>query len=135
AKSGAHFIPAPKEDDLQLLLHSGGFAALLDEARQAYDVVIIDTPPVMTSADAALIGRDADTPLLLLQWGRAPWDEMTGAAGFLRLCRVGIDGIVMAGVDAGSAGYGQLASYKNDAAPSESRFIRPSAGRSLTEPE
>jgi succinoglycan biosynthesis transport protein ExoP len=34
-KSAAHFIPAPKEDDLQLLLHSGGFEALLEEARQS----------------------------------------------------------------------------------------------------
>jgi polysaccharide biosynthesis transport protein len=135
AKSGAHFIPAPKEDDLQLLLHSGGFARLLDEARQAYDVVIIDTPPVMTSADAALIGRYADTRLLLVRWGWTSWDEMTAAAGFLRLCRVGLDGIVLTGVDTGSAGYGQLASYNYDTAPPASRFTRPSSGRSLTEAE
>jgi len=133
AKSGAHFIPAPREDDLQLLLHSGGFAALLDEARQTYDVVIIDTPPVMTSADAALIGRYADTRLLLVRWGRTSWDEMTAAAGFLRLCRVGLDGIVMAGVDTGSAGYGQLASYGYDAASSDNRSRR--LPRELTESE
>jgi Mrp family chromosome partitioning ATPase len=135
AKSTAHFIPAPKGDDLQLLLHSGGFAALLEEARQAYDVVIIDTPPVMTSADAALIGRFADTRLLLVRWGRTSWDEMTAAAGFLRLCRVGLDGIVMVGVDTGSAGYGQLASYGYDTASSEGRSLRPPSHRSLTEVE
>ena len=27
-----------------VLLHSSGFAALLDEAREAYDLVIVDTP-------------------------------------------------------------------------------------------
>ena len=108
AKSTAHFIPAPSEDDLQLLLHSGGFATLLEEARQAYDIVIIDTPPVMTSADAAVIGKFADTRLLLVRWGRTSWDEMTAAVGFLRLCRIGLDGIVMVGVDTGSASYGQL---------------------------
>src|SRR5207247_683835 len=90
AKSTAHFIPAPKEDDLQFLLHSGGFAALIDEARQAYDVIIIDTPPVMTSADAALIGRYADTRLLLVRWGRTSWDEITAAAGLCRLCAAGV---------------------------------------------
>src|SRR5207253_8730243 len=84
AKSAAHFIPAPREDGLQLLLHSGGFAALLDEARQAYDAVIIDTPPVMTSAYAALIGRYADTRLLLVRWGPTSGDEMTAAAGVLK---------------------------------------------------
>jgi polysaccharide biosynthesis transport protein len=133
AKSGAHFIPAPKTDDLQLLLHSGGFSKLLEEARQAYDIIIIDTPPVMTSADAAFIGRFADTCLLLVRWGRTSWDEMTAAVGFLRLCCVELDGIVMVGVDGQSAGYGQLASY--DTVRSDNRFIRPLSDRRLTEVE
>jgi uncharacterized protein involved in exopolysaccharide biosynthesis/Mrp family chromosome partitioning ATPase len=123
SKSAAHFIPAPKEEDLQLLIHSGGFSRLLEEARQAYDIVIIDTPPVMTSADAALIGRFADTRLLLVSLGRTSWDEMTAAVGFLRLCRVGLDGVVVVGVDTGSLSYGQLASY--NATPLETRVIRP----------
>jgi uncharacterized protein involved in exopolysaccharide biosynthesis/Mrp family chromosome partitioning ATPase len=123
AKSAAHFIAAPSEDDLRLLLHSGGFTTLLEEARQAYDIVIMDTAPVLTSADAALIGRFADTRLLLVRWGRTSWDQMTAAVGFLRLCRVGVDGIVMVGVDTGSASYGQPASY--DTAPSDNRLMQP----------
>jgi Mrp family chromosome partitioning ATPase len=131
-KSGAHFLPAPNAGDLQLLLHSGGFARLIEEARQAYDIVIIDTPPVMTSADAALIGRFADTSLLLVRWGRTSWDEVTAAVGFLRLCHIGLDGIVMVGADTGS-GYGQLASY--DTAPSDNRIMRSPSDRRLTEVE
>jgi polysaccharide biosynthesis transport protein len=133
AKSTAHFIPAPNKDDLQLLLHSGGFARLLDEARRAYDFVIIDTPPVMTSADVALIGRFADTRLLLVRWGQTSWDEMTAAVGFLRLCQVGPDGIVMVGVDTSPASYGQLATYNT--APSDNRLLQPSAGSGLLENE
>jgi tyrosine-protein kinase Etk/Wzc len=133
AKSAAHFIAAPNPDDLQLLLQSGGFTTLLEEARQAYDVVIIDTPPVMTRADAALIGRFVDIRLLLVRWGRTSWDEMTAAVGFLRLCRVGLDGIVMVGVDTGSASYGQLAGY--EMAPSDNRFMRLPSDRRLTEAE
>lgn len=132
-KSAAHFVPAPSEDDLQLLLHSGGFAMLLEEARQAYDIVIIDTPPVMTRADAALIGRFADTCILLVRWGRTSWDEMTAAVGFLRLCRVKLDGIVMVGADTGAAGYGRLAGY--DTAPSDYRLMRPPSDRTLSEAE
>jgi uncharacterized protein involved in exopolysaccharide biosynthesis/Mrp family chromosome partitioning ATPase len=121
-KSSAHFMPAPNRDDLQFLLHSGRFAALIDEARKVYDAIIIDTPPVMTSADAALIGRFVDTCLLLVRWGRTSWDQMTAAVGFLRLCRVGLDGIVMVGADTGSAGYSALTAY--DAATSDRRFMR-----------
>jgi len=133
AKSAAHFIAAPNPDDLQLLLHSGGFTTLLEEARQAYDVVIIDTPPVMTRADAALIGRFVDIRLLVVRWGRTSWDQLTAAVGFLRLCRVGLDGIVMVGVDPGSASYSQLASF--DTAPSDNQFMRPPSDRRLTEAE
>jgi Mrp family chromosome partitioning ATPase len=132
-KSSAHFMPAPTRDDLQFLLHSGGFERLIEEARQTYDAIIIDTPPVMTSADAALIGRFADTRLLLVRWGRTCWDQMTAAVGFLRLCRVGLDGIVMVGADTDSAGYTQMASY--DTAPPDHRFVRPSSDRRLTEVE
>jgi polysaccharide biosynthesis transport protein len=133
SKSTAHFVPAPAEDDLQLLIHSGGFTTLIEEARQAYDIVIIDTPPVMTSADAALIGRFADTRLLLVRWGRTSWDEMTAAVGFLRLCRVGLDGIVIVGADTGSASYGQLAS--SDATPLNTRVARPVPYQSLSDAE
>jgi polysaccharide biosynthesis transport protein len=133
AKSAAHFIAAPNPDDLQLLLNSGGFTTLLEEARQDYDVVIIDTPPVMTRADAAVIGRFVDIRLLVVRWARTSWDQMTAAVGFLRLCRVGLDGIVMVGVDPGSARYGQLASF--DTAPSDNQFIGPPSDRRLTEAE
>jgi polysaccharide biosynthesis transport protein len=129
-KSAAHFTAAPKEDDLHLLIHSGGFTTLLEDARRAYDIVIIDTPPVMTSADAALIGRFVDTALFLVRWGRTSWGEMTAAIGFLRLCRVGLDGIVIVGGDTGSAGYGQVASY--DTAPSDTRLIPRPSYRSLS---
>jgi capsular exopolysaccharide synthesis family protein len=121
AKSGAHFIPAPNEGDFKLLLHSGGFATLLKEAREAYDIVIIDTPPVMTNADAALVGKFADSCLLLVRWARTSWDQMTAAVRFLRLCGVQVDGVVMVGVDSDSAGYGQLASYYS--APSDHRLM------------
>jgi uncharacterized protein involved in exopolysaccharide biosynthesis len=132
-KSSAHFMPAPNRDDLQFLLHSGGFETLIEEARQSYDAIIIDTPPVMTSADAALIGGFADTRLLLVRWGRTSWDQMTAAVGFLRLCRVGLDGIVMVGADSSSAGYTPLASY--DAAPPDHRVMRTPSDRRVTEVE
>jgi Mrp family chromosome partitioning ATPase len=126
-------MPTPNRDDFQFLLHSGGFATLIDEARKVYDAIIIDTPPVMTSADAALIGRFVDTCLLLVRWGRTSWDQMTAAVGFLRLCRVGLDGIVMVGADTRSAGYTPLAAY--DTTISDHRFMRGPRDRRLTEVE
>jgi hypothetical protein len=56
---------------------------------------------------------------------------MTVAVGFLRLCQVGPDGIVMVGADTSPTRYGRLASYNT--APPESRFLRPLPGSELTE--
>jgi polysaccharide biosynthesis transport protein len=130
-KSTAHFVPAPKKDDLHLLIHSGGFTKLIEEARRAYDIVIIDTPPVMMSPDAAVIARFADTRLLLVRWGRTYWDEMTAAVGFLRLCRVELDGIVVVGADTGSGSYGQIAS--SDTGLLDTRVIRPASYRGFSD--
>jgi hypothetical protein len=58
---------------------------------------------------------------------------MTAAVGFLRLCHVGLDGIIMVGADTGAASYGQLAGY--DTAPPRNRFMRPRSDRRLTEVE
>jgi polysaccharide biosynthesis transport protein len=133
-KSTAHFILAPNADDLQLLLHSGGFTTLIEEARRAYDVIILDTPPVMTSSEAAVIGRLADRCLFLVRWGRTSWDEMTSAIGFLRLCGISLDGIVMIGVDAQYAQYGGVGRY--DTVPADDpRRMRPNSDRRLTESE
>ena len=69
--------------------------------------------------------------LLLVRWGRTSVDQMTAAIGFLRLCHVGLDGIVMVGADTSSAGYSQLTAY--DTAPSDHRFGPTPVDRSLTE--
>jgi capsular exopolysaccharide synthesis family protein len=133
-KSAAHFIPAPNPDDLQLLLHSGGFKTIIEEARRAYDVIILDTPPVTTSSEAAVIARLADKCLFLVRCGQTSWDEMTSAIGFLRLCGIALDGIVMVAVDSGNAQYGGVGGY-GTVPTSDPPSTRPASDRRLTESE
>jgi succinoglycan biosynthesis transport protein ExoP len=133
-KSTAHFIAAPHPDDLQLLLHSGAFEMLIEEGRRAYDVVILDTPPVMTSADAAVIGRFADTCLFLVRWGRTSWDELTSSVRYLRLCGIKLHGVVMSSVDSVHAHYGQTGGYTTMSSDAP-RFMVPHSERKLTETE
>jgi capsular exopolysaccharide synthesis family protein len=52
------------------LLHSPGLRRLLNEARDAADVVIIDTTPILAVSDAAFIAPDADAVLLVARSGR-----------------------------------------------------------------
>ncbi len=56
--------PLPSE-----LLGSKQMEALIAEMRNAYDVIIIDTPPVLAVTDASMIGRLADATILILRYG------------------------------------------------------------------
>ncbi|MBI2933648.1 MAG: polysaccharide biosynthesis tyrosine autokinase [Planctomycetes bacterium] len=58
----ARSIPNPTE-----LLAGAPVRDLLDYARQQYDVVIVDTPPLLLTADAAIMAKQADLSLLVLR--------------------------------------------------------------------
>lgn len=51
--------------------------------RDRFDLVVIDTPPVLAVADARLIAPHADAVLYAVQWERTPWG--TAAEGLARL--------------------------------------------------
>lgn len=56
--------PNPSE----LLMHKR-FNALLEWASDNYDLVIVDTPPILAVTDAAIIGRSVGTSLLVARYG------------------------------------------------------------------
>ena len=71
-ESGLHILPGagrshgPTDD----LLTGARFGALLEMARQAYDVVLLDTPPLQPVIDAHLLARQSDAIVLAVKWGR-----------------------------------------------------------------
>uniref|UniRef100_UPI0012F833BE CpsD/CapB family tyrosine-protein kinase n=1 Tax=Nocardioides alkalitolerans TaxID=281714 RepID=UPI0012F833BE len=94
------------------LLQSRAMADLLSEARSAYDIVIIDAPPLLPVTDAALITAQSDGALLIVRHGKTTRDQLTGAVD--RLQQVGGDlvGVVMNMVPTKrGAGYGDGYGY------------------------
>lgn len=63
--------PNPSE----LLMHDN-FNKLLRELTPHYDLVIIDTPPIMAVTDASLVGRQAGTTLLVARFGQSSVKEI-----------------------------------------------------------
>lgn len=56
--------PNPSE----LLMHAN-FSSLLDSVKDQYDLVIIDTPPILAVTDAAIVGRQVGMNLLVARFG------------------------------------------------------------------
>ncbi|WP_233828407.1 polysaccharide biosynthesis tyrosine autokinase [Paraburkholderia sp. ZP32-5] len=80
------------------LLMSKRFEMLLDELKPRYDLVIVDTPPVLAVTDSTLIGRYAGTTLLVVRHGRQPLHEIVETAKRLRNGGVAMRGVLLTDV-------------------------------------
>lgn len=90
---------------------------LIAEARGAYDLVVIDTPPLHLFADALLIADLADAGLLAVRWGVTPRALVEDAARRLREASKMPIGVVLNQVD-----FRRNASYGSGADPS--RYVK-----------
>ncbi|WP_426204067.1 polysaccharide biosynthesis tyrosine autokinase [Pseudomonas sp. TWP3-1] len=101
-----HFIsrgqvpPNPSE----LLMHAN-FRDLLAQLSEMYDVVIIDTPPLLAVTDAAIVGREAGISLIVTRFGVNPAKEIE--LTIRRFAQNGIElkGAVFNGVEKRAASY------------------------------
>ena len=81
----------------ELLMHTR-FQHLLDWANERYDLVIIDTPPILAVTDAAVVGRRAGTTLLVARFGMNSVKEMLVCVQRLEQSGVNTKGVILNGV-------------------------------------
>jgi capsular exopolysaccharide synthesis family protein len=68
---GLDLLPSGRCRDLPSnLLYSSRIAELLQRLREEYDLVLIDSPPMMQFADARVLGRLADAVVLVIRSGQ-----------------------------------------------------------------
>jgi tyrosine-protein kinase Etk/Wzc len=80
------------------LLMSDRFRDLLQTLARGYDLVIIDTPPVLAVTDSTLIGKHAGTTLLVVRYGRHPSGEIAETAKRLETGGVNLQGVLLTDV-------------------------------------
>ena len=81
------------------LLMSKGFSELIQGARQWYDVVLIDTSPVLALADAGVIATHAGAVFVVVRAVRHTLDEVEATLKQLRNYRVQVTGAVFNAYD------------------------------------
>lgn len=93
-----------------ILFERERFGRLVAELAAAYDLVLIDTPPILAVTDAALAAAHASVALCVLRAGSHPLREISAALRRFAHGGVRIDGFVLNGIDL-DRGLGAGSSY------------------------
>lgn len=88
-----HLPPNPAE-----LLSRGGLAGLLEDLRSSYDIILIDSPPVIPFTDAAVIGASASGAFLVVRAGLTTPEALSRARAMLEAVGAHAVGAVLNGV-------------------------------------
>ncbi|UGB38274.1 polysaccharide biosynthesis tyrosine autokinase [Frateuria soli] len=107
-----HAPPNPSE-----LLMRPAFGALVRQLSAQYDLVIIDTPPVLAVTDAVIVGSYAATSLLVVRFGHNQAREVTLAQQRFEQNRVRLQGAIFNAVQRRATGYYAYGYYKYDHVP------------------
>lgn len=81
------------------------FTQMLEKVREEYDYIIVDTPPLNSVIDAAVIAQYCDGAVLILQAGNVSYKIAQKVKGQLVKCGCPILGVVLNKVDTTSKGY------------------------------
>lgn len=93
------------------LVNSEKFRMLIGELRNHFDYVLIDAPPIMSVADAGIIGRFVDGMLMIIQIGRTPKSVISHANILFKQAGVKLLGYILTNVEFHSADYRYYDSY------------------------
>ncbi|MDY7228113.1 polysaccharide biosynthesis tyrosine autokinase [Hyalangium rubrum] len=86
------------------LLLGDAFKTLVARMSLAYDLVLLDTPPILAVTDAALVGRQAGVNLAVVRAGAHPLREVAAALTRLSQDGVSVQGVVFNGVPRSPSG-------------------------------
>ncbi|HXG05369.1 MAG TPA: polysaccharide biosynthesis tyrosine autokinase, partial [Candidatus Binatia bacterium] len=87
------------------LLSTPAMAQFLREAREEYDIVLIDTPPVLPVTDSAIVAAQADGVVLVYQAGKVGRLVLKRAKAHLESARARVWGVVLNDVQTEIAGF------------------------------
>jgi len=101
--------PNPSE----LLMHHN-FKLLLNYASIHYDLVIVDTPPILAVTDAAIVGRLAGAVMMVGAFGKTDLKEVEVARARLEQSNIEVKGFILNMIEKrASSGYGYGYGYYN----------------------
>jgi capsular exopolysaccharide synthesis family protein len=80
------------------LMDSKRFIDFLEEAKEEYDMIIFDSPPILSTADAAILGANADGVLLVYRVGAVSRGLLRRSTAQLMQVQSNLVGVVLNGM-------------------------------------
>lgn len=81
------------------ILGSERFNSVIDELKEVYDVILLDTPPLGSFIEAAILASRADGTVLVLQAGSSDITAAQSVVSQLEKAKAHVLGVVLNGVD------------------------------------
>ncbi len=107
-----HVMPAGVEvKNAPELLGSGEMLSFIEQARQKYDIILFDSPPVLPVTDAVVLTPAMDGILLVMRSGKTTREAVRHAQVLLTPVSSRILGVVLTGIE-GADYYGYRDEYK-----------------------
>lgn len=113
---GLHFIARGRiPQNPSELLMSNQFSTLLSTLSTEYDLIILDTPPIIAVTEAALVGRYAGTALMVARFEMSTVKEIEIGINRFEQNGISIKGVILNAVEkraAGAYSYGNYSHYR-----------------------
>jgi capsular exopolysaccharide synthesis family protein len=115
--AGLHILPlTPHSADDQDLFDMEALDRVLGDLRRRYDIVLLDTAPVLPVAETRVLAQKADVVALLVRWRHTPLKAAQRATDLLKEAGVNFAGAALTQVDLAAQtryGYGDTEYYFN----------------------
>ncbi|NQF21805.1 polysaccharide biosynthesis tyrosine autokinase, partial [Enterobacter hormaechei] len=99
--------PNPSE-----LLMSERFTQLIEWASKNYDLVLIDTPPILAVTDAAVVGRHAGTTLMVARYAVNTLKEVETSLSRFEQNGIEVKGVILNSIFRRATGYQDYGYYE-----------------------
>jgi capsular exopolysaccharide synthesis family protein len=86
---------AGARENVQTIVSSDALRALVNEARAHYDIIVIDSPPVLAVVDSRVLSLMADSVVMVVRWRRTPRMLVLQALKQLRVYGAKVAGVVV----------------------------------------
>lgn len=104
--TGGPVAPSPTD-----LLMGNQFKAMMDQMVGRYDIVLVDTPPLLSLADAEILSGQVEAIVFVLESGRNGRKSILNAISRIQKSEANFAGVVLTKYNPGEMGYGNYGEY------------------------